>query len=52
MWEECHALQVSTRAGLTILPLAIWLAVANALVWGTWRINGQQPLLPRKDAAA
>lgn len=43
--------QVSAAAGLTLLPLALWLTVANALVWGTWRLNGRPPLLPQKAAA-
>lgn len=39
-------------AGLTLLPMAIWLTVATVLCWSIWDLNGKQPLLPRKLEAA
>ena len=39
---------VSPRAALTLLPLPLWLTVANVLVWSIWDLNDRQPLLPRK----
>jgi len=36
-------------AGLTLLPLCIWLSVATCLVWSIWDLNGRDSFLPRKD---
>lgn len=41
---------VTPQAGLTLLPLPLWLTVAQALAWSIWGLNGRQPLLPRKAA--
>ncbi|OUS48030.1 tryptophan-rich sensory protein [Ostreococcus tauri] len=40
--------KVLPTAGYMIAPLAIWLTVATALVWGIWNINGRQVLYPTK----
>jgi translocator protein len=42
--------QTSPTAGLTLLPLVIWLSVANVLIWSIWDRNGRQPLLPLEGA--
>ena len=39
-------------AGLILLPLPLWLCVAQVLTWSIWDLNGRQPLLPRKAAAS
>ena len=37
---------VCPTAGWLLLPMVVWLCVANALVWGIWDLNGRQRLLP------
>eukprot|EP00892_Ulva_mutabilis_P011584 jgi/Ulvmu1/8799/UM048_0054.1 len=39
---------VTPNAGLLLLPLPLWLLVAQVLVWSIWDLNGRQPLLPRQ----
>ncbi|MEM9804876.1 MAG: tryptophan-rich sensory protein [Cyanobacteria bacterium P01_D01_bin.56] len=38
--------RVVSLAGQLLLPMAVWLAVASALVISIWRLNGAEPLYP------
>eukprot|EP00611_Tribonema_gayanum_P030325 TRINITY_DN83_c0_g1_i1.p1 TRINITY_DN83_c0_g1~~TRINITY_DN83_c0_g1_i1.p1 ORF type:complete len:698 (-),score=265.49 TRINITY_DN83_c0_g1_i1:150-2243(-) len=42
------------RAGLLLAPSAVWITIANFLVFEIWRLNGKEPLYPviRPSAAA
>lgn len=44
--------ETCSKAGLLLLPMVVWLLVANALVWGIWDLNGRQKLLPTLKADA
>jgi tryptophan-rich sensory protein len=35
-------------AGLVLLPSAVWISVANVLVYSIWALNGKEPLYPTK----
>lgn len=35
-----------STAGLVLLPSAVWISVANVLVFTIWKINGREPLYP------
>ena len=40
--------QVDRTAGLTLLPMCVWLTIAAALIYAIWDLNGREDLLPYK----
>lgn len=38
-------------AGLVLLPSAVWITAATALVTSIWSLNGREPLYPFKKTA-
>mmetsp|Transcript_66211 Transcript_66211/g.137970 ORF Transcript_66211/g.137970 Transcript_66211/m.137970 type:complete len:316 (-) Transcript_66211:161-1108(-) len=44
--------QALPLAGKLLAPSVVWLSVASCLIFSIWRLNGSQPILPRKAAAA
>jgi translocator protein len=34
-----------------LLPSAVWLTAANAIIFAIWRLNGKEPWYPVKTSA-
>ncbi len=40
--------QTLPLAAKVLLPSAVWISIANVLVFSIWRLNGSEPFYPHK----
>jgi len=48
----CSYFKALPLAGKIITPSAVWITIANALVFNIWLLNGKEPFYPAKLSAS
>ena len=44
--------QTLPLAGMVLAPSGLWLSIASFLIYSIWRLNGSDPIRPRKETLA